>query len=99
MIKELSILNAKYGYGESLSLVYCKFNNDVIASSNIKDITKYCDENNIQYITTMDFIWQAYITKLMSEDECNTFLRKVINRNSKLPYFRITDYTPRQLLL
>lgn len=99
MVKELSKLTTKYGYGESLSMVYCKFNNDVIASSNIKDITDYCTENDIQYITTMDFIWQAYTIKLMSKDECNTFLKKVIEKKSKLPYSKITDYTPRRLLL
>jgi hypothetical protein len=92
-------LREKFGYGESLSMVYCKFHHDVIASSNIKDITDYCKENDIEYITTMDFIWEAYTSKLMTEEECNTFLRLVIERDSKLPCTRITDFTPRQLFL
>jgi hypothetical protein len=99
MIKELSKLTTKYGYGESLSLVYCKFHNDVIASSNITEITNYCEENDIQYITTMDFIWQAFKIQLISEDECNSFLQKVIDKKSKLPCRKITDYKPRTLFL
>ena len=99
MIKELAVLTAKYGYGESISMVYCKFNNDVIASSNIKDITDYCDNNDIQYITTMDFLWQAHRTKLMSEVECNKFIETVKNKKSTLPVNKITEYTPRELFL
>ena len=60
MLKEFGELNKIYGLGESMSMVYCKFNNDVIATSNITEITNYFDANNIQYITTtMDFISQA----------------------------------------
>ena len=45
MAKELALLSDRFGYGESLSMVYCKFHHDVIASSNIKDITDYCEKN------------------------------------------------------
>ena len=44
MAKELALLGDRFGYGESLSMVYCKFHHDVIASSNIKDITDYCEK-------------------------------------------------------
>jgi hypothetical protein len=99
MMREFSILHEKFGLVESMSLAYCKFNHDVVASSNITEITNYCEENDIQYITTMDFIWQAYITKLMSEEESNTFSRMVIDKGSKLPCKRIKDFKPRELHL
>jgi len=41
MLKEFGELYKRYGLGESMSMVYCKFNNDVIASSNITEITDY----------------------------------------------------------
>ncbi|KAA6312661.1 hypothetical protein EZS27_036443 [termite gut metagenome] len=99
MIKEFAYLSTKYGLGESASMVYCKYNQDVIASSNITEITNYCNTNNITYVTTMDFLWTAYITKKMTETECNDFISKVLSAKSKLPVKRITDYTPREICL
>ena len=99
MLKEFAELNKRYGMGESMSMVYCKFNNDVIASSNITEITDYCDTNNIQYITTMDFIAQALKIGLMTETECDSFLVNVIAKGSTLPYNKISKYKPRDLLL
>jgi len=99
MLKEFAELNKRYGMGESISMVYCKFNNDVIASSNITEITDYCDANNIQYITTMDFITQALKIGLMTEEECDLFLTTVIAKGSKLPFNKISKYKQRDLLL
>jgi len=99
MIKELGILTNKYGYGESLCMVYCKYNNDVVASSDVKDITDYCDRNGIQYITTLDFLWQAYSTKIMTEKQCNDFINEVNKGIKSLNVSKITEYTPRQLFL
>jgi len=38
--KEFFILQKKYGLGESAAMVYCKYRNDVLASSNLKDIVQ-----------------------------------------------------------
>ncbi len=43
---EFIFLQKKYGWGESASMVYCKYRNNVLASSNLKDIIRYCEENN-----------------------------------------------------
>ena len=82
-----------------MSMVYCKFNNDVIASSNITEITDYCNANNIQYITTMDFILQALKIGLMTETECDFFLTTVIAKGSTLPFTKISKYKARELYL
>ena len=99
MLKEFGELNKRYGLGESMSMVYCKFNNDVIASSNITEITDYCNANSIQYITTMDFILQALKIGLMTENECDSFLSTVIAKGSKLPFTKISKYKARELFL
>ncbi|HML70002.1 MAG: hypothetical protein AB7V54_10020 [Parabacteroides sp.] len=88
-------LNKKFGLGESLSMVYCKYNNDVLASSNLKDIISYCEENKIVYFTTLDFIYQAFHTKIMTEKECDDFITKVLAKGSKLPVTCIADFHPR----
>ncbi len=36
------LLFKNFGRGESASMIYCKYNQDIIASSNLKDITNFC---------------------------------------------------------
>jgi hypothetical protein len=76
-------------------MAYCKFNHDIIASSNIKDIKDYCEQNGISYLTTMDFLYEAYRKSILTEEECNTFITSVIKKGSILPNIKITDYCPR----
>lgn len=42
MTKEFAILKQTKGIGESACLAYCKFHNDVLASSNLRDTKAYC---------------------------------------------------------
>lgn len=99
MMMEFSGLNARMGYGESLCLAYCKYHQDVIASSNISEITGYCDKNGIQYITTMDFLYEAFVKKIMTDEQCNEFIQNVISKGSKLPNIKITQYTARNIYM
>ena len=39
MRKEYAILRSKFGKGESACMAYCRFTNNVIGSSNIKDMS------------------------------------------------------------
>ncbi|KAF5076078.1 hypothetical protein DSECCO2_164940 [anaerobic digester metagenome] len=94
VIKEYARLKKLYNYGdgESACMAYCKYHKDVLASSNLKDIKLYCEENEIQYLTTMDFIHQAYINRLMDEAECDYFIYNVKSKGSKLPVSSIKEY-------
>jgi len=80
------------GPGESACLAYCKFHGDAIASSNLKDIKAYCLENNIQYLTTMDFVYEAYSKELLTEADCDFFIYNVKSKGSKLPCDTIKEY-------
>jgi hypothetical protein len=99
MMMDFSVLQSRMGYGESMCLAYCKHHHDVIASSNITEITGYCDTNGIQYITTMDFLYEAFVRQIMTEDECNEFIQNVIAKGSKLPDIKITQYTARHIYM
>lgn len=55
MFKEYAQLIKSFGRGESACMSYCKYNNDIIGSSNIKDIKDYCKKEKIVYLTTLDF--------------------------------------------
>lgn len=97
MQKEYAMLMQKYGKGESACMVYCKHNQNMLGSSNIRDILMYCEENAITYLTTMDFLWKAYITNMLTEEECNLFISKVLSKGSKLPVKEIKGYIPRAI--
>lgn len=54
------LLNQHFGKGESACMAYCKYSNDVIGSSNLRDIIDYCRFNSIEFVTTMGFFKEAY---------------------------------------
>jgi hypothetical protein len=86
------LVKAGLGKGESACMAYCKYNKDVIGSSNLKDIKKYCKDNGIQYLTTMDFINTAFNKKILTESECDEFIYNVISKGSKLPFNKFKKY-------
>ncbi len=92
IIKEYARLKKKYGDGESACMAYCKYNKDILASSNLSDIKEYCEENDIEYITTMGFLYEAYQTKVLTEKECDTFIANVLAAGSKLPVKTMKEY-------
>lgn len=95
---EYARLQSRFGRGESACMAYCRFTHNVIGSSNLRDIRTYCDEHEITYLTTIDFLYYAYIHKLMTVEECNEFIKTVNANNSRLPEVDISQYTPKSSL-
>lgn len=85
------------GKGESAIMAYCRYHKDVLASSNLSDIQYYCEQHSITYLTTMDFLAEAFKNQLLSEQECDDFIRDVKAKGSKLinGVDRIRDYQTR----
>ncbi|MDF1571942.1 MAG: hypothetical protein P1P82_10025 [Bacteroidales bacterium] len=92
VLREFALLKRKFGTGESACMAYCRFHDDVLASSNLKDIKKYCEQHKIQYLTTMDFLLTAYDKGILAESECDQFITDVLSKGSKLPYTNIKKY-------
>ncbi len=80
------------GRGESACMVYCKFNNDVVGSSNTNDITQYCDDNGITYLTTNDFLSYAIQRKLLTKEEAEEFIHNVRSMGSYPPIVDFDKY-------
>ena len=80
------------GDGESACLAVARFNRHVIASSNLKDIKKYCRKHKINYLTTMDFLCSALKTGLFDMDRCNTFIQTTRSKGSRLPVKQMESY-------
>lgn len=92
-IQEYSILNQQFGSGESACMAFCKFSDDVIASSDFKGIVKYCDENAIEYLGMMDFLVHAWETGVMTETQCNACINGAKKKNDTFTIFsNIAEY-------
>lgn len=92
--REYAILRSTLGKGESACMVYCRDNNDVLGSSNLRDIREYCERNMITYLTTLDFLYYAYTRGKMSKEEVDAFIAVVVSKGSKLPVVDITKHIP-----
>lgn len=93
MLLEYANLSNTFGDGESACMAYCKFNHDVVGSSNLKDIRDYCNENNITYVTTLDFLFYAFRRNVFTADECDKIIQDVRTHGSKLPDITIEKYS------
>ena|ERR1039457_7113602 len=85
------------GDGESACMALARFTDNIIASSNLKDIRQYCDLHSIDYLTTMDFLCAALKGGLLRVKECDDFISRVIKAGSKLPVIRMKDHKCRGL--
>ena len=90
--QEFARLKKTLGEGESACMAYCRYNDDILASSNLRDIKIYCEEHNIEYYTTMDFLYEAFQKEIFTEAECDEFIYNVKSQNSKLPVDTISEY-------
>jgi predicted nucleic acid-binding protein len=87
------------GEGESECLAFARYTNNIIASSNTKDIKGYCATHSIVYLTTLDFLCEAIKIGLFDIGRCNSFINNVLSKGSYLPVTKIEDYKCRQLNL
>jgi hypothetical protein len=85
------------GDGESACLAVAKYQKNILASSNLKDIKSYCITHKIDYLTTMDFLCEALRSGLFDEARCNRFISFVLAANSKLPIKKMSDYNCRAI--
>ena len=92
IMKEYARLKETKGSGESACLSYARFRKNVVASSNLSDVEEYCKTHGIKLITTLDILVEAIKLKVMSEDECDTFIAKVKDKRCKLPCDTIQEY-------
>lgn len=95
-VKEFLRLTASnglhYGRGESACMVYCRYHNDVVGSSNTKDVTDYCNMYGIIYLTTNDFLYYAIKRGILTVNDVNDFIRKVRSLGSFPPIVNFETY-------
>jgi predicted nucleic acid-binding protein len=92
LLSEFTGLSKNFGRGESACMAFARFNKNIIASSNLKDIKSYCFRHSITIYTTMDILNLAEEKGLLAEQECDEFITTVRNKNSRLPVQSLSEY-------
>ncbi len=83
------------GAGERACLAIARYEKDVIASSNFRDVADYCKEFSIEHIGVMDILVIAVRRRILTVDECNKFMHDAIEINDgKFPVTKYEDYKP-----
>lgn len=80
------------GDGESSIMAVARYYEQIVASSNLRDIKDYCSLYKIEYLTTMDILLIGFEKGVITEEECDYFIYKVKSSGSKLPVNSINDY-------
>lgn len=85
--------NGLLGDGECACMAMARFGQEVIASSNFRDVAPYCDANGIEYIGVMDILQIAINKKYWTVDQCNQFINvAILKNNARFPVNRIENY-------
>lgn len=71
------------GHGENSCLAVAKYNKNVVASNNLRDIKQYCITNSILYLTTPDILYYSHAKGIMEESEVDYFL--YLNKKALIP--------------
>lgn len=99
MMKEYSHLSGPLrdmGRGESACMSYCRFTQDIVVSSNLRDVAHYCKMHRIGYLTTMDLVVWAYKHEVWTESECDAFIRDVKRKGGLLPHDTLAEHLSNQ---
>lgn len=91
-LKEYAGLIKTKGRGEAACLALGKINKKQIFSSNKTDIDEYCRDNKMEAFGTMDILLNALYDREYTPEECNTFIKKVKEKGSRLPCNTIEQY-------
>lgn len=94
MLREYALLSRDRGKGESACMSYCRFTQNALGSSNLRDIAEYCKTHGITYLTTIDFLYYGIQKRIITRTEADEFIERVKKNGSKLPIVDFDHYIP-----
>lgn len=100
LLEFASLQNSNKGPGESACMAVARFDPNIIASNNWRDVKSYCELHQIQYLSTMDFIYETYRSGLMNLADCDFMIYNLLSQKkpAKIPYTKIEEYCKRNNL-
>lgn len=88
------------GNGERACMAVARFNANVVASSNFRDVAPYCNEHKILYLGTLDILSIAATKEIYDEAKCDQFIANALQFNKANFPKGVTAmryYTPKDL--
>lgn len=90
---EYNHLKKAMGKGESACMAVCRYQENILASSNLRDIKPYCQAHHIKYLTTLDVLSVGYLKGKLTLEEVDYCIHLIKSKQSKLPkYDEIQKY-------
>lgn len=84
------------GKGEASVIALAKCNNGIVASNNLKDISRYIKEYDLELLTTGGILVAAYKKDLIDEMEGNEIWEKMTERRSRIGASSFTEFLKRE---
>lgn len=81
------------GKGESACMAVCRYQKNIIASNNLRDIKTYCEQFEIEYLTTMDILAIGFLKEKLTVAEADYCIHLIKSQRGRLPnYDKIEDF-------
>jgi len=82
----------QYGSGEAACMAYAYCRGGIVASNNLKDVKRYCDERQIQLLTTADVLLQEYQEGRLRLEHVDLTWQHMVQKRNRLPTGTFTEY-------
>lgn len=99
--KEFARIKSCYpliGDGERACMAVARFNENIVASSNFRDVAPYCNNFNVLFLGTLDILSVAVEKGIYDEQQCDRFIQMALKFNKATFPKGVTAiryYTPR----
>ncbi|MDD2379738.1 hypothetical protein [Aminobacterium sp. EBM-42] len=87
----------RIGKGEAAAIALAKTCNGILASNNLRDISRYIEKYNLEHITTGDILIEALKKGHIDEREGNRMWCDMISKKRFLPTSTFTEYKTKKL--
>lgn len=101
--KEFARIKSCYpliGDGERACMAVARFNENIVASSNFRDVAPYCTKFNVLFLGTLDILTVAIEKGIYDEQQCDEFIQTALTYNKACFPKGVTAiryYTPRDI--
>jgi predicted nucleic acid-binding protein len=80
------------GRGEAASIAFAKVRAGIVASNNLKDISNYIREFNLEHVTTGDILYEALKKRIITESQGNMIWSRMISKRRKLGAHTFSEF-------
>lgn len=80
------------GKGEAAAISMAKYRDGIVASNNLRDVSKYVSEYDLVLMTTGDIMKEAFEKGLITESIGNHIWNEMIEKRRKLGYKTFSDF-------